>query len=63
MQKLTIKEIAKIAGVSTTAVSFVLNKKDGISEETRKKVLEVIKRTNFIPSLNSRRLFLKKATI
>ena len=61
MKKLTIKEIAKLAGVSATAVSFAINKKDGISEETRKKVLGVIKRTNFIPSLNSRRLFFKKS--
>ena len=61
MKKLTIKEIAKLAGVSTTAVSFVINNKNGISDRTRSKVLEIIKQTNFIPSLNSRRLFFKKS--
>lgn len=61
MSKLTIREIAKMAGVSPTAVSFVLNNKDGVSEETRKKVNEVIEKTNFQPSLNSRRLFFKKS--
>lgn len=61
MSKLTIKDIAKMAGVSPTAVSFVLNNKDGISEETRKKVNDVIRSTNFRPSLNSRRLFFKKS--
>ena len=35
--KLKIKDIAKKAGVSTTAVSFALNGKEGISEQTREK--------------------------
>ncbi len=34
---LKIKDIAKKAGVSITAVSFALNNKEGISDETRKK--------------------------
>lgn len=61
MEKLTIKEIAKLAGVSPTAVSFVINNKEGVSEKTRTKVNEVIEKTNFVPSLNSRRLFFKKS--
>lgn len=61
MAKLTIREIAKMAGVSPTAVSFVINNKDGVSEETRRIVNEVIERTNFKPSVNSRRLFFKKS--
>jgi len=61
MGKLTIREIAKMAGVSPTAVSFVINGKDGIKDETRKRILEVIERTNFIPSMNSRRLFFQKS--
>ena len=61
MAKLTIKEIAKMAGVSPTAVSFVINNREGVSEETRKRVKEVIERTNFQPSLNSRRLLLNKS--
>ena len=61
MSKLTIREIAKMAGVSPTAVSFVINNKDGVSEETRRIVNEVIQRTNFKPNVNSRRLFFKKS--
>lgn len=61
MKKPTIKEVAKLAGVSTTAVSFVINNKKGISDQTRSKVLEIIKQTHFIPSLNSRRLFFQKS--
>ena len=61
MKKLTIKEIAKIANVSPTAVSFVINNKKGVSNETREKVKEVIEMTNFKPNLNSKRLILKKS--
>lgn len=47
---MTIKDIATIAGVSVTTVSLVLNNKaDSISEETREKVLRVIKEYNFKP--------------
>ena len=61
MGELTIKEIAKMAGVSPAAVSFVLNGKKGVSEKTRARVNEVIARTNYRPCLNSRRLFFKKS--
>ena len=56
MAKLTIRAIAKMANVSPTAVSFVINGKKGVSGETRKNVEEIIKQTNFRPNLNSRRL-------
>lgn len=35
-------EIAKILGISKTAVSLAINNKPGVSEETRKRVLELI---------------------
>lgn len=59
--KLTIRDIAKMAEVSPTAVSFVINKKGSISEETRRKVEEVIRQTGFRPSINSRRLSGRKS--
>lgn len=61
MKKITIKEIAKMAGVSVTAVSFVLNEKPGVSEETRKIVKDIIEKTGFRPSINSKRLLLNKS--
>jgi DNA-binding LacI/PurR family transcriptional regulator len=61
MAKITIKEIAKLAKVSPTAVSFVLNGRKGVSEKTRKKVLELIHSLNFIPNQSSRRLSFKKS--
>lgn len=61
MENLTIKDIAKMAGVSTTVVSFVINNKPGVNEETRNKVKAVLERTKFKPNLNSRRLILQKS--
>jgi DNA-binding LacI/PurR family transcriptional regulator len=59
-QNLTITDIAEMAGVSKTTVSFVLNEKPGVSPETRQKVLSIIEKTNYRPTLNSRRLYYHK---
>lgn len=49
--KLTIKDIARLAGVSTATVSMVLNKKDArISAKTKERVLEVIEEYNYVPN-------------
>lgn len=61
MANLTIKDIARMAGVSTTAVSFVLNNRSGVSDATRKKVQEIIRQTDFIPNVHTRRLNLGKS--
>lgn len=61
MDNLTIKDIARMAGVSTTAVSFVLNNRPGVSEATRQKVQEIIQQTGFIPNVHTRRLNLGKS--
>ena len=37
----TIKDIAKIANVSTATVSRVLNEAGGYNEKTKKKILQV----------------------
>ena len=47
---MNIHDIAKLAGVSASTVSKVMNGKDkDISEETRKKVLRVIEEENYGP--------------
>ena len=49
--KMTIKEIAELAGVSTATVSKILNGKDkDISEATRKNVLDIVEREGYIPN-------------
>jgi Transcriptional regulators len=60
MSRITIREIAKMAGVSPSAVSFVINNSPGVSEETRRKVKEIIEKTGFVPNMNSRRLVYKR---
>ncbi len=61
MPRPTIRDIARMAGVSTTAVSFVLNNRSGVSEATRQKVQEIIRNTGFIPNVHTRRLMLGKS--
>ena len=40
---MNIKDIANLAGVGDSTVSRVINNKPDVNEETREKVLEVIK--------------------
>jgi len=60
-KRLTIDDIAKLAGVSPTAVSFVINGKDGIGAATREKVNAVIEATGFRPNVTSRKLSFRKS--
>lgn len=53
---MNIKDIAKLAGVSPATVSFVLNNKKGVGEETRKKILDIIEQVNYIPNSVARNL-------
>lgn len=47
---MNIKDIAKLCGVSPSTVSKILHNKDeDISVETRKKVLEIIKKYQYVP--------------
>lgn len=52
MKKITTTDIAKLAGVSRTTVSFVLNNKNDkkISEETRNRILKIAKELNYRPN-------------
>ena len=57
----TRDDVAKLAGVSTATVSYVLNKGPRpVSEETRKKVLWAIEQLNYRPSAIARSLKTKK---
>lgn len=60
-KRLTIEDIARLSGVSPTAVSFVINGRDGIGAATREKVNAVIEATGFQPNASSRRLSFQKS--
>lgn len=56
MGALTIKDIAKICGVSVTTVSRALNNYPGINQETKDKIMEVVREKQFIPNNSARNL-------
>jgi LacI family transcriptional regulator len=57
----TIKEIGKLAGVSKTTVSKVINNKDeSISQETRERIQKIIKEHNYVPNKLAQSLVTKK---
>jgi len=54
--QLTIRDVAKAAGVSTATVSNVLNKRGKVGRPTRTLVLSTVKRLGYLPNLHARRL-------
>lgn len=44
---MTLSDVARLAGVSTAAVSLALNGKKGVSEETRGKILAILDETGY----------------
>ena len=57
---ITINDVAKQAGVSIKTVSRVINNSPEVAEETRKRILEVIKLLNYRPNALARGLMTKK---
>lgn len=60
---MTMEEMARIIGVSRITLSKVMNDKAGVSQETRQRVKEYIKRYNFEPNSQARSLVGKKEPI
>lgn len=56
MSAFTIKDIAKICGVSTSTVSRAINNDSGINKETKARILEKIAEYNFVPNNSARNL-------
>ncbi|MBD3264708.1 MAG: LacI family DNA-binding transcriptional regulator [Candidatus Omnitrophica bacterium] len=54
--KITIKDVAKKAGVSIATVSRFLNKSPSLKEENRRRIELAIKELNYQPSIYARRL-------
>ncbi|MDO4519742.1 MAG: LacI family DNA-binding transcriptional regulator [Eubacteriales bacterium] len=56
MANITIKEIARICGVGVSTVSRAINGYEDINEETKEKILKVIKEYNYVPNNSARNL-------
>lgn len=56
MKRVTIAEIAERAGVSIGAVSYALNGRPGVSEETRKRIMDIADEIGWRPSLAAKSL-------
>lgn len=54
--KLTLEDIGKMAGVSRSTVSRVINDQENVSPAARQRVEEVIARTGFVPNVAARSL-------
>ncbi|MGO1297557.1 MAG: HTH-type transcriptional repressor PurR [Vibrio sp.] len=52
----TIKDVARLAGVSTTTVSHVINKTRFVAETTQERVLSAVKELHYAPSAVARSL-------
>lgn len=64
MKRVTIKDIANAAGVSPSAVSFVLNgRPNRLSEETRRRIVETAKKYRYQPNRIARSMVTKSTKI
>lgn len=59
----TIKDVAKVSGVTVTTVSRVLNNRGYISDATRKKVHDAMEELDYKPNELARSLFRKKSNL
>jgi len=56
----TLREIAKFAGVSRSTVSRVINNQPGVGQQTRERVLRIIQEHDFKPDPVARSLSLQR---
>ena len=56
MKRINSNDIAKLAGVSRSTVSRVINNYANVPEETRKRVMKVIREQNYFPQLSGQLL-------
>lgn len=63
MAQPTIKDVAKLAGVSISTVSRVMNDSKPVSPEARRKVLDAINKLDFKPNELARSLVMRKSNL
>ena len=57
----TIKQVAKVAGVSTQTVSRVINDRPDVAPETRERILVTINELGYQPSALARSLIQQRS--
>lgn len=57
---MSIKDIARLAGVSPSTVSRVLNNREYVREEIRQKVLDIVKENGYVPNNVARSMVLRR---
>lgn len=62
-QHITIKDIARIAGVSTSTVSRALSNSPELSEQTRQRILEICRREGYRVNALARSLICNKTNV
>lgn len=62
-EKPKLEDVAKLAGVSPTTVSRVLNNRGAISNKTRRRVNDAIEQLNYHPNEIARSLFVSKTHV
>lgn len=63
MSPVTIKDVAKMAGISISTVSRVVNNSKPVSSEIRDRVLQIIRETGYVPNPVARSLVMKKSQL
>jgi DNA-binding LacI/PurR family transcriptional regulator len=63
MKKLTLEEVAKLAGVSRSTVSRVVNNPERMSRKNRERILKVIDETSYQPHQAARILASQRSNI
>lgn len=61
--KVTIRDVAKVAGVSKSTVSLVLQESPKVAERTRKLVWQALKETGYVPNAAARTLAAGKTRV
>ncbi|MGX1828342.1 LacI family DNA-binding transcriptional regulator [Paenibacillus taichungensis] len=59
-QKVTIKDVAELAGVGIATVSRAINNSEGISSKTRDKVMQAIEQLGFVPNTSAQSLKIRQ---
>ncbi len=62
-ENISINNVAKLAGVSISTVSRVINKSGSVKEKNKISVLEAVKQLNFKPSVSAQRLASGKSNV